>query len=299
MTTVLLVDKLGTLKPLKIKEYNEEDFYKKCGYKSSANFKLQHTWNTCVKDTNYFVHLFAKSDVNHSIGENKYKFPPPVDSVLYFGTCLLTASLQPHPQTQPQPVVSLTEELWNQIYNRLCGGVEKVAEVVGVPATVIASASATTTTEPIVTAEAVNSKPKRGGTSKGRNTKARTTTTSKGTKGEMQMGLPSSVGGQIINSATKSPLYEDDPSDEAEEFEESTVCTDIDEDDDDDTMASEGGSSGGGGSGGGRGGGKRKRTAAASSKKKDSQKEITAVSMEATIQELLRTEELKEEPYVQ
>ena len=82
MTSVLLVEKNGTIKSLKIKEFCEEDFYKKCGYKSPSNFKKQHTWKGKVEGTTYYISLFAKTDSRTAMGENKYEFPPPVDSVL-------------------------------------------------------------------------------------------------------------------------------------------------------------------------------------------------------------------------
>ena len=41
---VIIIEKLGSLKSLTIKDYNEEDLYKKCGFKNSNNFLKQTEW---------------------------------------------------------------------------------------------------------------------------------------------------------------------------------------------------------------------------------------------------------------
>ena len=72
---------------------------KPSGYKSYGS--LQHSWKTLTYD----IQLYAKKrgKAGH---ENKYEFPPPVDSVLYFGDCLLV-----------NPSGDLTIEMWNDFYD--------------------------------------------------------------------------------------------------------------------------------------------------------------------------------------
>lgn len=72
---------------------------KPSGYKSYGS--LQHSWKTLTYD----IQLYAKKrgKAGH---ENKYEFPPPVDSVLYFGDCLLV-----------NPSGDLTIEMWNEFYD--------------------------------------------------------------------------------------------------------------------------------------------------------------------------------------
>lgn len=308
MTTVLLVEKLGTIKPLKIKEYIEDDFYRKCGYKSAANFKKQHTWKSRINGTTYYIHLFAKSDVGHSIGENKYEFPPPVDSVLFFGTCLLAAS-----DSMMQPV-SLSVDLWNQIYNKLYGGFENLAD------TAEEDANEPDELEHVPdhkkTQEGylkdgfvVDSKPKRvsgggggggGGSAtkvkKSSSTHSNTNPSTNSSSSRLPIPITSSTTTPALNSATKPVVYDEDILGEGEEEEdESTVYTDIDDDEDDEASAG-GGGGGGGSSRGGGGGGKKKKSA---SKKKGASKDpVSAAAVELTIQELLITDELKEEPYL-
>ena len=71
---------------------------KPSGYKSYGS--LQHSWKTLTYD----IQLYAKKrgKAGH---ENKYEFPPPIDSVLYFGDCLLV-----------NPSGDLTIEMWNEFY---------------------------------------------------------------------------------------------------------------------------------------------------------------------------------------
>ena len=84
---ILIVDKLGTIKELCVKNYNEEDLYKKCGFKKVDGFGKQTEWSIKLEGTKYNVALYAKT-IGRANTENKYDFPPPVDNVLYFGSCL-------------------------------------------------------------------------------------------------------------------------------------------------------------------------------------------------------------------
>lgn len=71
---------------------------KPSGYKSYGS--LQHTWKTLTHD----IQLYAKKRGKAGT-ENKYEFPPPVDSALYFGDCLLVNTSG-----------DLTPEMWNEYY---------------------------------------------------------------------------------------------------------------------------------------------------------------------------------------
>jgi hypothetical protein len=71
---------------------------KPSGYKSYGS--LQHTWKTLTHD----IQLYAKKRGKAGT-ENKYEFPPPVDSALFFGDCLLVNTSG-----------DLTPEMWNEFY---------------------------------------------------------------------------------------------------------------------------------------------------------------------------------------
>jgi hypothetical protein len=81
---VVIVEKSGNLKSLSIKEYKEEDLYKKCGFKNINNFSKQTEWDIKLDRKLYKVSVYAKS-IGVANTENKYDFPPPIDSKLFFG----------------------------------------------------------------------------------------------------------------------------------------------------------------------------------------------------------------------
>ena len=59
---VLIVEKNGTLKSLTIKDYKEEELYKKCGFKKADNFNLQTQWVTKINGQKLVVSLYGKLD---------------------------------------------------------------------------------------------------------------------------------------------------------------------------------------------------------------------------------------------
>jgi hypothetical protein len=67
------------------------------------------------------VELWARSD-GQANQENKYDFPPPVDSELFFGNCALLA------RDSNTNMIDLTVEKWNKVYEHLFGGFESLAD---------------------------------------------------------------------------------------------------------------------------------------------------------------------------
>jgi hypothetical protein len=120
---VLLIDKNGILKITTIKDYKEEDLYKKCLFKKPDDFSKQTEWTIKLDGSKYKVSLFAKTEGKANT-ENKYDFPPPVDTVLYFGTCAIVGKLFGSDGTETY--ISLTLELWNKMYEKLFGGFENL-----------------------------------------------------------------------------------------------------------------------------------------------------------------------------
>ena len=122
--SVVIVEKTGTLKMTTIKEYKEEDLYKKCGFKKAEGFSKQTEWTIKLDGSKYIVAMFAKSEGKANT-ENKYDFPPPVDTTLYFGACVLVCKqLSGDGNTTYK---SLTVELWEKMYEKLFGGFENLA----------------------------------------------------------------------------------------------------------------------------------------------------------------------------
>jgi hypothetical protein len=126
---IIIVEKNGTLKSLAIKDFKEEELFKKCGFKKSEDFIKQTEWNVkCSppeeKESNrYIIQVFAKTE-GRANGENKYDFPPPIDNKLFFGSCAIVAYLN----TENGIILTnLSLPLWEKIYEKLFGGFEDLA----------------------------------------------------------------------------------------------------------------------------------------------------------------------------
>ena len=121
---IVIVEKTGVTKSLTIKEYNEEELYKKCGFKKATDFSKQTEWIVKLEGKKYLVSLYGKIDGKANT-ENKYDFPPPVDSTLFFGSCALTCMLMQEDKTFL--LTSLSVEMWTKMYEKLFGGFEDLA----------------------------------------------------------------------------------------------------------------------------------------------------------------------------
>jgi len=117
MSIILLVEKSGSIKELATKSFNEEELYKKAGFKSKEGFECATTWAETVDDKSYVISLYGKN-AGRAGQENKYDFPPPVDNVLFFGTCVLIS------RNEDGKIVDLNKTTWLKIYEQLFGGFE-------------------------------------------------------------------------------------------------------------------------------------------------------------------------------
>jgi len=127
--SVIIVEKNGSLKSLTIKEYKEDELYKKCAFKKAEDFVKQTEWsNIKIDGKKYIVLLYGKTEGKENT-ENKYDFPPPVDSTLFFGNCVLVAHMKK--ENSEYGLTNLTLELWNKIYEKLFGGFEDLAVTCG------------------------------------------------------------------------------------------------------------------------------------------------------------------------
>ena len=106
--SIIIIDKLGELKTLNVKNYCEEELYKKCGFKKDTNFMLQTTWDLSLNDTNYSISMYGKND-----GKKNFKniccFPYPINQTVFYGSCALVAS-------SSGTKINLTIDLWKQIH---------------------------------------------------------------------------------------------------------------------------------------------------------------------------------------
>lgn len=117
MTSIVLVDKNGTLKQTKVKDLSQDKLHTKCGFKNTKDFDKKTTWNVAIQDEVFNIELWAK-DNGRANTENKYDFPPPIDSDLYFGSCCLVRV------DDNNNFINLTSDMWEKVYENLFGGFE-------------------------------------------------------------------------------------------------------------------------------------------------------------------------------
>lgn len=118
MPSILIVEKLGSVKLHSIKTYSETELYKKAGFKAPDGFKCQTTWQVELSNSKYSISLYGKT-TGRANQENKYEFPPPVDKCLYFGNCILVN------KTNGVPTDFSIKE-WEDIYEQLYGGFDDI-----------------------------------------------------------------------------------------------------------------------------------------------------------------------------
>ena len=86
MPYIIVIDKTGNVKEMNIKEYKELDLFKKANFKSPEGFMCHTKWSI---HSNSDICVYGK--ISGKAGqENKYEFPPPIDTLLFFGGCVLT-----------------------------------------------------------------------------------------------------------------------------------------------------------------------------------------------------------------
>jgi hypothetical protein len=118
---IVIVERLGSLKILSIKDFKQEDLYKKCGFKKAEDFNKQTEWNIKYDGKKYLIQVFAKAD-GRANSENKYDFPPPIDAKLFYGSCAIVAQVKK--DNGSYVYTNLTLHIWNKMYEKLFGGFE-------------------------------------------------------------------------------------------------------------------------------------------------------------------------------
>ena len=118
---IIIVEKNASLKLLCVKDFKEEELYKKCGFKKADDFKKQTEWKVKIHGNKYLIHVYAKTE-GRANNENKYDFPPPIDTKLFFGNCAIIAKTETSDKSYQHVNISLY--LWEKIYEKLFGGFE-------------------------------------------------------------------------------------------------------------------------------------------------------------------------------
>ena len=122
-TSLVLIETNGTVKGLKAKDATLDTLYKKCGFRTGDDFTRQHTWEVNISGSavgtkaKHIISVWAKK-VGKANFENKYDFPPPIDTALFFGTCVVVRT------DEAGNLIDLSKETWTKIYEKLFGGFE-------------------------------------------------------------------------------------------------------------------------------------------------------------------------------
>ena len=116
--SIIIVETLGSLKLLAIKDFKEEELYKKCGFKKAEDFVKQTEWKVKCEGKKYGILVFAKS-----VG--RPNSPPPIDTKIFFGSCAIVASIIN--DDGKKVLTNLSIPLWIKIYEKLFGGFEDLS----------------------------------------------------------------------------------------------------------------------------------------------------------------------------
>jgi hypothetical protein len=114
--SIIIVEKMGNLKLLTIKDFKIEELFKKCGFKKGEDFNKQTEWSCKIDGIKYFVEVYGKTDGRPN-SENKYTFPYPIHTKLFFGSCAILAYTKK--DNEHKEYVYLTLLLWNKIIQHL------------------------------------------------------------------------------------------------------------------------------------------------------------------------------------
>jgi len=121
---ILIVEKSGEIKEVHYlgdvcvskEEINLAEISKRAGHKNPDGFDHVETWNIPLNDQEYSIRLYGKIRGRANY-ENKYEFPPPVDTLLLFGSCALIRY-----DAQTNQIIGLSAKEWSNIYEYLYGG---------------------------------------------------------------------------------------------------------------------------------------------------------------------------------
>jgi len=119
MVKIVVVNKGGECGEVDCKNFVESELFKKCQFRKPDGFERQHSWSVKCDGSKHNVSVYARTTGKHNI-INKFEFPPPIDTVLFYGSCALVN------RNSDNEVCDLNIELWNKIYTKLFGGFENL-----------------------------------------------------------------------------------------------------------------------------------------------------------------------------
>ena len=119
MPVILIINKLGKVKELNVRTFEESELFKKAGFKNSDGFERHQQWDIELNNEKLSISVYGKTN-GRAGQENKYEMPPPIDNTLFFGSLVLVC------MDQGDNVVSIESKKWEKIYEALYGGFEDI-----------------------------------------------------------------------------------------------------------------------------------------------------------------------------
>jgi len=110
--TIIIAEKTGAIATLDIKEYNEKELYKKCGYKKADDFGLQHELNIKLLGQKFTICVFGKIK-GKSDSKSKNKDFIDLEFPVLYGNCALVGYIRD--DTDNRTLINLTCKLWENI----------------------------------------------------------------------------------------------------------------------------------------------------------------------------------------
>ena len=119
MVNIVIVEKSGSIVDKVVKKLKLDDLYKKCNFRKNDDFQKIHTF----KVNSYYVHVYGKNK-GKSNQVNKFEYPPPIDTKLFFGNMVLVKSNES--ELSDDNIIDYTATEWNKDYETLMGGFEDI-----------------------------------------------------------------------------------------------------------------------------------------------------------------------------
>ncbi len=120
MVKIVVVNKGGDCSDIDFKG-SDQELFKKCNFRKADGFSNQNTWRVKVDGVLHNITLWARASGKHNV-INKFEFPPPMDTPLFYGNCALIS------HGNDKTAQDLTLDTWNKAYTKLFGGFENLAD---------------------------------------------------------------------------------------------------------------------------------------------------------------------------
>lgn len=119
MVNIVIVEKTGKCVDKNVNNLKLDDLYKKCNFRKNVDFNKIHKF----KVNGYYIHVYGKEE-GKANQENKFEYPPPIDTALYFGNMALVKTYEPDITDSNMQDYTATE--WKKDYETLMGGFEDI-----------------------------------------------------------------------------------------------------------------------------------------------------------------------------